>query len=403
MNTRTRLCLSLGAALSLFSAACATPPAAPTGPTETKTPTPVAARTLKNSGTYTISLKTDPAEVKPGEKVKLGFAISDASGKPVRDLDIVHEMPLHLIIVSEDLGYFDHIHPMPQSDGSLMVETSFPAAGKYRMFSDYTPKGGGNQVGQIEVSVSGTPSPAKPLSADQKMTADFDGLRVTVSADKPFRTNEPLTLKFEVADAATGKPVTDLQPYLGALAHFVVISQDANEYLHVHPMDPSEAKKGGHDHHGDMAHDHGPAPAKGGPVVTAQTSFTKAGMYKIWGQFRRNDKIVTSSFVLNVAEGQVKPAQTANVANGKQEIVVTVNEDGYTPSTVSLKAGVPARLVFKRTDGNNCGGDLVFKELDIRKKLPVGQEVAVEFTPEKAKTYSFACGMNMYKGKITVQ
>lgn len=403
MNTEKRLFLSLGAALSLFAAACATPPAAPTGPDNTLTPAPVAARTLKNSGTYVIALKTDPAQVKPGEKVKLAFAISDASGKPVRDLDIVHEMPLHLIIVSEDLSYFDHIHPMPQSDGSLVVETCFPAAGKYRLFSDYTPKGGGNQVGQIEVSVVGTPKAAAPLSADQKMTADFDGLRITVSSDKPIRTNETLTLKFELADAATGKPVSDLQPYLGALAHFVTISQDAGEYLHVHPMDPSESKKGGHDHHGDMAHDHGPAPTKGGPVVTAQTSFTKAGLYKIWGQFRRNDKIVTSSFVLNVAEGAVKPAQTANVSNGKQEVVVTVSGDGYEPSSLSLKAGVPARIVFKRKDADNCGGEIVFKELDIRKKLPVGQEVAVEFTPEKAKTYSFACGMNMYKGKITVQ
>lgn len=399
MNTGTRLCL--GAALSLFAAACATPP--PSSAVPTTAPTPVAARTLKNSGTYSISLKTDPAEVKPGEKVKLAFAISDASGKAVRDLDIVHEMPLHLIIVSEDLGYFNHIHPMPQSDGSLVVETSFPAAGKYKLFSDYTPKGGGNQVGQIEVTVAGTPKPVTPLPTDGKMTADFDGLRVTVSSDKPIRTNEVLMLKFELADAATGKPVTDLQPYLGALAHFVVINQDSSEYLHVHPMDPSEMKKTGHDHHGDMPHDHGPAPTNGGPVVSAHTSFMKAGLYKIWGQFKRNDKVVTTSFVLNVAEGSAKPVEAASVTNGKQEVVVTVSSDGYSPSTVLLKAGVPARIVFKRTDAENCGDEVVFKELDIRKKLPVGQEVAVEFTPEKNRNYAFACGMNMMKGKITVQ
>jgi hypothetical protein len=401
MNTRTRLCL--GAALALFAAACATPPTAPAGPNDTAAPIPVAVRTLKNSGTYNITLKTDPSEVKPGQKVKLAFAISDASGKQVRDLDIVHEMPLHLIIVSEDLGYFDHIHPIPQNDGSLVVETSFPAAGKYKLFSDYTPKGGGNQVGQIEVTVAGTPKPAIPLPMDGKMTAEFDGLRVTLSSDKQIRINELLMLKFELSEAATGKPVTDLQPYLGALAHFVVISQDSNEYLHVHPVDPSEMKKGGHDHHGDMDHDHGTAPVKGGPAVSAHTSFTKVGLYKIWGQFKRNDKIVTTSFVLNVAEGQAKPAETANVTDGKQEVVVTVSSDGYQPSNVSLRAGVPARIVFKRTDAENCGGEVVFKELNIRKNLPVGQDVAVEFTPEKNKTYAFACGMNMMKGNILVQ
>lgn len=219
------------AGVALLAAACASSSAssAPSGPTAPSMQ--VAARTVKNSGKYAVTLRTDPADVKSGQTVKLAFSVLDGSGKPVRDLDIVHEMPMHLIVVSEDLSYFDHIHPMPQPDGSLVVETAFPAAGKYKLYSDYTPKGGGNQVGQIEVTVSGTPrEPSRP-TPDTRMTKDFDGLRVTFQTDKPLRANDAVMLRFDLADARTGKPVTDLQPYLGAMGHFVVISQNTDEYL----------------------------------------------------------------------------------------------------------------------------------------------------------------------------
>jgi hypothetical protein len=397
------------AGVALLAAACASSSAssAPSGPTAPSMQ--VAVRTVKNSGKYAVTLRTDPAEVKSGQSVKLAFSVVDGSGKPVRDLDIVHEMPMHLIVVSEDLSYFDHIHPMPQPDGSLVVETAFPAAGKYKLYSDYTPKGGGNQVGQIEVTVSGTPrEPSRP-TPDTRMTKDFDGLRVTFQTDKPLRANDAVMLRFDLADARTGKPVTDLQPYLGAMGHFVVISQNTDEYLHVHPMEPSEMKKGGHAHGGDMKHAegshhaHGATPAKGGPSVSAHTSFPKPGIYKIWGQFKRNDRIVTTSFVVDIADGSTSPAQTATVKNGKQEVVVTVTSDGYQPATLSLKGGVPARVIFRRTDAENCGDEVVFAELDIRKKLPVGKDVVVEFTPEKDKTYVFTCGMKMLRGSIAVQ
>ncbi len=399
--------ITAAAGIGLFGVACSSTPE-PAKPTGQPTTAPTPARTVKNSGSFAVSLKTEPGEVKSGQPVKLVFSVADGAGKSARDLDIVHEMPMHLIVVSEDLSYFDHIHPLPQADGSLVVETTFPAAGKYKLYSDYTPKGGGNQVGQVEVTVSGTPRERAQLTPETQMTKEFDGLRVTFSSDKPIRANEVLMLRFDLADAQTGKPVTDLQPYLGAMGHFVVISQDTSEYLHVHPDDPSEMKSKGHSHGGDshkegMDHTHAAPPAKGGPNVSAHTNFAKPGIYKMWGQFQRNGKIITTSFVLNVAEGAAQTGQMAEMKNGKQEITVSVNGDGYTPGTLSLKAGVPARIVFKRADAENCGDEVIFKELDIRKKLPVGQAVAVEFTPQKDKTYTFTCGMKMYRGAITVQ
>src|SRR5205807_5720588 len=62
-----------------------------------------------------------------------------------RDLAIVHEHPLHLIVVSSDLTFFDHVHPTPQPDGSLAIDYAFPKAGRYVLFADITPKGDRSQ------------------------------------------------------------------------------------------------------------------------------------------------------------------------------------------------------------------------------------------------------------------
>ena len=41
-------------------------------------------------------------------------------------------------------------------------------------------------------------------------------------------------LLFRLSDAV-GQPVSDLQPYLGAMGHCVAISEDTTLYLHSHP------------------------------------------------------------------------------------------------------------------------------------------------------------------------
>lgn len=78
---------------------------------------------------------------------------------------------------------------------------------------------------------------------------------------------------------------------------------------------------------------------------------------------------------------------------------VTVEEDGYHPSTLDVPAGVPLTLTFKRTTSDTCGAELVFPTLNIRKELPLNQPVDVELTP-RAGTIAFECGMRMLHGII---
>ncbi|KAF9108210.1 hypothetical protein BGX30_008661, partial [Mortierella sp. GBA39] len=86
------------------------------------------------------------------------------------------------------------------------------------------------------LQVKGAPLPAAPVKPDGERVKTVDGLQVTLDFDR-LAAGQELMLTYTIEDAGTGAPVTDLQPYLGAVGHVVILSEDAEQYLHVHPMD----------------------------------------------------------------------------------------------------------------------------------------------------------------------
>jgi cobalt-zinc-cadmium efflux system membrane fusion protein len=82
---------------------------------------------------------------------------------------------------------------------------------------------------------------------------------------------------------------------------------------------------------------------------------------------------------------------------------VVVNEQGYKPATVTLRAGTPARITFVRTTDKTCGTEVVFPSLNIKRALPLNEPVAIEFTPSNAGEIAFACGKIMLHGSVIVQ
>jgi plastocyanin len=338
--------------------------------------------------TYSTGVSTEPGEVKPNAETKLIFGLQDSTGKTLTapDLEIVHEKLMHLLIVSEDLSYFDHLHPAPQANGDFIVTTKLPTAGKYQLYLDYTPKGTDHQLGRMSVDVQGTPPAAVPLVVDTTDTKIVDGISVTIKPSKPYRAKDALTLNFAIADAKTGAPITDLEPYLGAFAHFVLIDEQQTEFLHAHPLKDAEN-----------------AQARGGPEIGTQTLFPKAGIYKVWVQMQRQGKVIVAPFVIKVAEAATTETILAKDEGGVQKLKITVSENGYEPANFQLKRGVPAEITFERTDEKNCGTELVFDTYGIRKELKVGQPVKVNFTPDKDGEFQFTCGMGMLRGAVVVK
>ena len=58
-----------------------------------------------------LTLVLDRASLPRGERAELGFRISGADGRAVRDFEIEHEKRMHLIVVRRDTSGFQHLHP----------------------------------------------------------------------------------------------------------------------------------------------------------------------------------------------------------------------------------------------------------------------------------------------------
>jgi cobalt-zinc-cadmium efflux system membrane fusion protein len=109
--------------------------------------------------------------------------------------------------------------------------------------------------------------------------------------------------------------------------------------------------------------------------------------------------VVAGSFFLR-AEAERLGLRPATAT--EQTFQVTVTAAGFEPSTLTMKAGVPARVTFRRTADPACATEVVFPSLKIRRALPLNQPVEVRFTPT-AGQLAFACGMGMFRGTVVAR
>ena len=225
---------------------------------------------------------TEPAAgLKPNQAVNLIMTpVSKEQPDTQIGLDVEHEKKIHLIIVSDDLSWFDHIHPEEESDGSYRVMEKFPAPGRYTLFADYKPTGGDHLVDALKVTVEGTPAPAKRYGSDRLTSDAGDGFTAVLSSEGgPLVAGQPVHLEGKILKNGKELDVNGLEDYLGAKAHMVVVSLDDKEYLHVHP-------------------------GVEGSSFDLHTTLEKPGVYRGWLQFQSAGKIYTTDFVFNVGKGQ---------------------------------------------------------------------------------------------------
>lgn len=88
---------------------------------------------------------------------------------------------------------------------------------------------------------------------------------------------------------------------------------------------------------------------------------------------------------------------------GNEQSVEIVVDGGYTPNVVTLKKGIPAKLVFLRKDKSGCLEEVVLPDFGVRTKLAVNVPQAIEISPTETGEFRYACGMNMFYGKVVVK
>ena len=228
---------------------------------------------------YPMSLTVTPRTVRANQDAQLLFRISDPkNGKTVNHYEIVHEKLFHMFIVSQDLQYFLHEHPVLQPDGTFIYHEKFPKPGMYRILGDFYPTGGTPQLVAETVIVPGAPgeqvSLVQPKLKPELGISHGENTDVELTMDPP----EPIVglktlLFFKLKDAE------GLEKYIGAWAHMLAASDDLVDLIHDHPF-----------------------IADGGPQMQFNLIFPRARTYKIWIQFLRKGVINTVSFTVPVQE-----------------------------------------------------------------------------------------------------
>ncbi|HEY8523529.1 MAG TPA: heavy-metal-associated domain-containing protein [Acidimicrobiales bacterium] len=203
----------------------------------------------------------------------LRFRITGPDGATVRDFETVHERDLHLIVVDRDLRTYAHLHPTRAADGTWEASLPELAPGAYRAFADFTVAGGPALTLGTDLSVPGPSTPA-PLPRPAT-TATVGGYEVALDG-APDAGGEA-----EVALTVTraGRPVTDLEPYLGAAGHLVAIREGDLAYLHVHPLDEATGRDG---------------------TVRFAVEVPSPGRYRLFFDFAHEGEVRTAAFTVNV-------------------------------------------------------------------------------------------------------
>lgn len=237
---------------------------------------------------YLLELAANPKNPKAGEPAELTFVVKNrATKKAVTDFDIVHEQLMHLIIVSKDLSQFAHEHPEFQPDGRFTIRYTFPTGGEYRLFTDLAPRGAGSQVLMQPLKVSGTAPPAAAWKPSATIES-INGVQATLQNNASLLpARRSVTLSFGLMETGTGQPITDIEPWLGAMGHLILIHEDGATFVHSHPneMDETNGKNG---------------------KIDFLARLPQPGRYRGWLQFQRGGQILTFPFTVAAKEGALR-------------------------------------------------------------------------------------------------
>jgi hypothetical protein len=201
------------------------------------------------------------------------FMLTDCKGNALHDFEPENGKRLHLIVVRSDLTGYQHLHPTLADDGTWSVRLATPRAGRYRAIADFVVDGRRYVVGTT-LTVPGTSADA-PIP-EPSLRASADGYDVELQRPAQLVAGAEAQLTFRVT--RRGRPVRDLQPYLGGYGHLVALHAPDLAYSHVHPNGTDRA----------------------GGAITFDTELHVRGRYRLFVQFRTHGRVHTAAFTQTV-------------------------------------------------------------------------------------------------------
>jgi hypothetical protein len=217
---------------------------------------------------------------KPDVPRELGFVVTGPGGLPVTAFDTKDERQLDLVVAGRDGAVFQHLHPAMGPDGVWRVPLTLPAAGVYRAYADFVATGGPALVLGIDLFVPGRFAPADFPSS---RTAHVAGYDVRLDADLVAGGTSQVFVTID----RDRVPVTDIEPYLGALGHLVVLRQSDLAYLRAAPLAPEAM----------------PAHLTG-PGLAFTVEVPAAGGHRLFLEFKHRGVVHTAEFTVRTGSNQ---------------------------------------------------------------------------------------------------
>ena len=224
-----------------------------------------------------VSLEPEVSAGSAG-RVNYQFQLVDTKASALigdKDLDVVHEKKLHMVVYDPALKEFQHVHP--EFDGKLWnVTLDFAVNGQYWVWAQgKLTKNGTEFSASNRLNINGGRAawPSSPKLSDVRSGVDGNSVATLEATKLKAGQSVMLNLSFTRVDGSKPKIV----PFLGAFAHVLAVSDDGDSLLHVHPMDGSQPNEG-------MVH----------------MKFPAAGAYRLWVQFQDDAIVRTISLSVTV-------------------------------------------------------------------------------------------------------
>ena len=253
---------------------------------------------------YSMDITRETPNKVPGQPVSFTYTIKNDKEEVLKDYETVHEKKMHFIVVREDLQNFQHLHPeFNENSGEWTVDVIFPSGGPYRIFPDFTPGKSADNPQLLPVTVNSRVDvgdmakyKAQPLVVDTSPTKTVDGYAINYKLS-PQQPKAQSDFTYTLTVNKNGQPVINLDTYLGALGHSVILREGTLDFIHTHAGEASAGNNQGAIEHGGAMM--GSTGTKG-PDINFSTTLPESGVYKIFTQFQHQGKVQTTDYVINV-------------------------------------------------------------------------------------------------------
>lgn len=139
---------------------------------------------------------------------------------------------------------------------------------------------------------------------------------------------------------------------------------------------------------------------RGRLVAATGIAIVAMGLYTLNGGLELAGSPLAASRLASVFAGAgAADATAATITNGRQEVVVTATDSGYSPRNAEIRAGVPTTLIVRSAGAAGCIRSFILG--DTQTVLPESGDTRIDLGTPAPGIVHYACGMGMYTGTIT--